>query len=76
MCKGCDGCCVFCLYYDVWSCSCSCMGSMSVSSCKRCIFVSCAYCFSSKCCILHDLKFLNAGRTCKSYSRASLMAAL
>ena len=28
-----DGCCVFCLYYDVWSCRCSCMGSMSVSSC-------------------------------------------
>ena len=22
LCKGCDGCCVFCLYCDVWSCRC------------------------------------------------------
>ena len=41
--KGCDGCCVFCLYCDVWSCRCSCMGSMSVSSCIWCMFVSCVY---------------------------------
>ena len=34
LCKGYDGCCVFCLYCDVWSCRCSCMRSMSVSSCK------------------------------------------
>ena len=20
ICKGCDGCCVFCLYWDAWSC--------------------------------------------------------
>ena len=34
------------------------MGSMSVSSCICCMFVSCvqcAYCGSSQCCILHDL---------------------
>ena len=30
LCKGCDRCCVFCLYCDTWSCRCSCMGSMSV----------------------------------------------
>ena len=30
LCKGCDGYCVFCLYCDMWSCGCSCMGSMSV----------------------------------------------
>ena len=30
----------FCLYCDVWSCRCSCMGSMSVSPYRYCIFVS------------------------------------
>ena len=40
LCKGCDGCCVFCLYCDAWSCRGSCMGSMSVSSCRCCMFVS------------------------------------
>ena len=64
-CKGCDGCCVFCLYCDAWSCWCSCMGSMSVSSCRCSMFVSRASCGSSQCCILHDLKFVNAGRGCK-----------
>ena len=31
---------VFCLYCDAWSCRCSCMGSVSVSSCRCCMFVS------------------------------------
>ena len=39
LCKGCDRCCIFCLYCDQWRCMCSCMGSMSVSSCS--MFVSC-----------------------------------
>ena len=43
LCRGCDGCCVFCLYCDAWSCRCSCMGSMSVSSYRCCRFVSCVY---------------------------------
>ena len=34
LCRGYDGCCVFCLYCDACSCRCSCMGSMSVSSCR------------------------------------------
>ena len=34
LCKGCDGCCVFGLYCDAWSYRCSCMRSMSVSSCR------------------------------------------
>ena len=44
---------VFFLYCDAWSCRCSCMGSMSVSSCRCCMFVSCvlcASCGSSPCC--------------------------
>ena len=43
LCKGCDGCCVLCLYCDAWSCRCSCMGSMSVSACRYCMFVSCVH---------------------------------
>ena len=67
LCKGCDGCCVFCLYCDAWSCKCSCMGSMSVSSCIYMLYVCvlCASCGSSQCCVLHDLQFVNAGRGCK-----------
>ena len=42
-CSGCVGCCVFCLYCEVWSCRCSCMGSVGVSSCKCCMFVSCVH---------------------------------
>ena len=33
----------FCLYCDAWSCRCSCMGSMSVSSYRCCVFVSCVH---------------------------------
>ena len=31
---------VFCLYCEAWSYRCSCMGSVSVSSCRCCMFVS------------------------------------
>ena len=43
LCKGCDECCVFGLYCEAWSCRCSCMGSMIVSSCRCCRFVSCVH---------------------------------
>ena len=43
LCSICDGCCVFCLYCDAWSCRLSCMGSVSVSSCRCCMFVSCVH---------------------------------
>ena len=43
LCRGCDGCCVFYLYCEAWSCRCSCMGSVSVSSCRCCMFVSCVH---------------------------------
>ena len=33
----------FCLYCEAWSCRCSCMGSVSVSSCRSCMFVSCVH---------------------------------
>ena len=66
LCSGCDGCCVLCLCCEAWSCRCSCMGSVSVSSCRCCMFVSCVASHgSSQCCVLHDLQFVNAGRGCK-----------
>ena len=43
LCKGCDGCCVFHLYCDAWSCKYSCMGSLSVSPCIYYMFVSCMH---------------------------------
>ena len=43
LCKGCDGCCVFRLYCDAWSCRCSCIGSRSVSSCIFCMVVFCVH---------------------------------
>ena len=74
---------VFCVYCDAWSCKCSCMGSMSVSSCIWCMCVSC----------VHPVAVLRAaiGMTCSllmlvedargehmegAYSRAGLMPAL
>ena len=32
LCKGCDGCCIFCLYCEALGCRFSCMGSVCVSS--------------------------------------------
>ena len=43
LCKGCDGCCVFYLYCETWSYRCSYMGSMSVSSCRCCMCLSCVH---------------------------------
>ena len=34
---------VFCLHCNKWSCRCSCIGSMSVLSCRCCMFVSCVH---------------------------------
>ena len=43
LCEGCDGCCVFCLYYEACGCRCLSMGSVGVSSCRCCMFVSCVH---------------------------------
>ena len=63
LCRGYDGCCVFCLYCEACSCRCSCMESMSVSSgkCYK-VCVLCASCGSPQCSILHDLQFVYAGQ--------------
>ena len=83
LCNRCDGSCVLCLHYDAWSCRCSCMGSMSVLSCKCCMFVYCvhpvadlnaAFCMTCRLLMLVD----DAGdhHMEESYSRAGLITAL
>ena len=46
---------VFFLYCDACSCMCSCMGSMSVSSCRYCL---CLVCILWQFLILHNLPFV------------------
>ena len=53
-----NGCCSFCLNCEVLSRMCLCMGSMSVSSCKWCMLVSCVH-------PVNALQFVYAGRKCK-----------
>ena len=83
MCKGCDGCCVFCLYCHAWSCRCSCMGSISVSSCICCMFVFCMHpmaVLNSAFCMAYSLLMLvedpNGDHLEEAYSRAGLITAL
>ena len=55
LCVGCDGCCVFCLYSEAWSCRCSYMVSVSVSSCRSCIFASCVHHSKNKAYVNKDI---------------------
>ena len=73
----CDGCCVSCLYCDAWSCSCSCMGSMSVSSCRCCMFVSRVHpvaVLNAELCIL--IEYARYDHMEEAYFRAGLMTVL
>ena len=83
VCSGCDGCCVLCLYCDAWSCRCSCMGSMSVSSCRCCMFVSCVHpvavlnaAFCMHCSLLMLVDDARGDHMEEAYSGAGLIAAL
>ena len=71
------------LYCDGWSCRCSCRGSMSVSSCQCCMFVSCvhpvavlnaAFCMTGS--LLMLVEDARGDRREEAYSRAGLMSAL
>ena len=53
---------MLCLCSDAWSCGCPCMGSMSVSSCRCCMFVSC----------VHHVAVLNAA-FCMTFSLLMLV---
>ena len=83
VCWRCDGCCVFCLYCEAWSCRCSCMGSVSVSSCRCCMFVSCVHpvaLLNTAFCMTFSLLMLvedaRGDHTEEAYSRACLITAL
>ena len=83
LCRGCDGCCVFCLYCEAWSCRCSCMGSVSVSLCRCCMFVSCVHpvavlnaAFCMTCSLLMLVEDAIGDHTEEAYSRAGLITAL
>ena len=83
LCRGCDGCCVFCLYCEAWICRCLCIGSVSVSSCRYCMCVSCvhpvavpnaALCIT--CSLLMLFEDAIGDHTAGAYSRAGLITAL
>ena len=83
LCRGCDRCCVFCLYCEAWSCRCSFIGSVSVSSCRCCMVVSCvhtvavlnaAYCMT--CSLLMLGEDAIGDPTEEAYSRVGLITAL
>ena len=83
LCRGCDGCCVFCLYCEAWSYRCSCMWSMSVSSCRCCMFVSCVHpvavlnvAFCMTCSLLMLVVIARGDHMEEAYYRAGLMTAL
>ena len=71
---------VFCLYCHAGSCRCSCMGSMSVSSCICCMFVSCVAVLNAAFCMTCSLLMLvedaRGDHMEEAYSRAGLMTAL
>ena len=76
---------VFCLYCDAWSCRCSCMGSVSVSSCRCCTYmrVSCVHhvtVLSAAFCMTFSLLMLvedaRGDHMEEAYSRAGLITAL
>ena len=78
-----DGCCVFCLYCEECSCMCSSMGSVSVSSCRCCMFVSCVHhvavlnaACSMTCSLLMLVEHAIGDHTEEAYSRAGLITAL
>ena len=72
-----------CLHCDARSCRCSCMGSMSVSSCRCCMFVSCVHpveVLNTAFCMTYSLLMLvedaRSDHMEEAYSRADLMTAL
>ena len=74
LCKGYDGCCLYC---DAWSCRCSCMGSMNVSSWRCCMFMSCVHpvavlnaAFCMTCSLLMLVEDARGDHMEEAYSRA------
>ena len=83
LCSGCDGCCVFCSYSEAWSCRSSCMWSVSVSSCRCCMFVSCVHpvavlnaAFCMTCSLLMLVENARGDHVEEAYSRACFLTVL
>ena len=81
LCRGCDGCCVFRLYCEAWSCRCSFLGSVSVF--RYAYVVSCVHpvaVLSAAFCMTCSLLMLDedaiGDHTEEAYSRAGLITAL
>ena len=70
---------VFCSYCDAWSCRCSCMGSMSASSCRCCMLASCvhpvAVLNAAFCSLLMLVEDARGDNMEEAYSRAGRMTA-
>ena len=73
----------FCLYSDAWSCRCLCIGSVSVSSCRCCMFVSCVHpvaVLNAALCMTSSLLMLvedeRGDHIEEAYSRSGIMTAL
>ena len=74
---------VFSVCIEAWSCRCSCMGSVSVLSCRCCMFVSCVHlvvvlnaAFCMTCSLLMLVEDAIGDHTEEAYSRAGLITAL
>ena len=72
---------VFCLYCEAWSCRCSGMGSVSVSLCRCCMFVSCVHpvavlnaAFCMTCSLLILVEDARGDHMEEAYSRAGLVS--
>ena len=82
LCRGYDGCCVFCLYCEAWSGRCSCMGMCEYFVMQMLyVCVLCASCGSSHefcmtCSLLMLVEDAIGDHTEEAYSRASLITAL
>ena len=83
LCRPCDGCCVICLYCETWSCRCSCIRSVSVTSCRCCMFVSCVHpvavlnaTFCMTCILLMLVDDARGDHMEEEYSRSGLITAL
>ena len=68
---------------NAWSCRCSCMESMSVSSCRCCMFLSCVHpvavlntAFCMTCSLLMLVEDARDDHMEEAYSRAGVMTAL
>ena len=83
LCRGFEGCCVLYVCCEAWSCRCSCMGSVSASSCRCCMVVPCVHheavlndALYMTCRLLMLVEDARGDHMEEGYSRADLITAL